>query len=121
MRVISKSKQPRKQRKGRYQSPLNIKQKLMSSCLDKSLRTEYNKRNTSVIKGDTVKVLRGDSKGKEGVVSKVNLKRNVLYIEGITTTKANGSEILKPIHPSNVMIIKFDMKDKTRDYRIRRK
>lgn len=121
MSRISKSKQPRKQRKSRFQAPLHIQQKLMSSMLEQSLHKEYNKRNTSVIKGDTVKILRGDDKGKSGVVSSVCLKRNVLYIDGITTLKSNGTEIKKPIHPSNVMITKLELKDKTREFRIKRK
>ncbi len=68
-----------------------------------------------------VKILRGDDKGKTGTVSFVNLKKNVLFINGITTTKVNGSEVLKSIHPSNVMIVKLELKDKTRELRIKRK
>lgn len=115
------SKQPRKQRKARFNAPLHIKQKLMSAMLDKSLHIEYNKRNIPLIKGDTVKIMRGDEKGKNGIVNSVNLKKNVLFINGITTTKVNGSEVLKTIRPSNVMIVKLELKDKTREMRIRRK
>lgn len=121
MPIISKSKQPRKQRKARFQAPLHLKQKLVSSMMDKSLKKEYNKKNIPVIKGDTVKILRGDEKGKTGVVVSVNLKKCTIFINGITISKVNGSEVLKPIHPSNVMITKLELKDKTRELRIRRK
>ena len=121
MVFLSKSKQPRKQRKSRYNAPLHIKQKLMRSMLDKSLRNEYKKRTVSVIKGDTVKIISGDHKGKSGLVINVNLKRNIIFINGITTIKANGSEALISISPSNVIITKLELKDKTREERIRRK
>ena len=93
----------------------------MGSMLEKSLREEYKKRTIPVIKGDTVKILCGDHKGKVGTVTHVNLNKNILYISGITVTKANGSEIQKSINPSNVIITKLELKDKTREKRIRRK
>ena len=74
-----KSTQPRKQRKYRYNAPLNIKSKFMSSHLSKELKAKYNKRNIEVRKGDTVKVVRGQYKGKTGKVDRVSIKKTKAY------------------------------------------
>jgi len=66
--VRIESKQPRKQRKARYTAPLHLRSRLISAPLSKELREEYKRRSVRVIKGDTVKVLRGESAGTEGVV-----------------------------------------------------
>ena len=54
---------------------LNIKKHLLDkhirSTLSDNLRKEYNKRNARVIKGDSVKVLRGEYKNVEGKVEKL--------------------------------------------------
>jgi len=42
---------------------------------------------TSITKGDTVRVLRGDDKGKEGKVIRVHLKKGRVTIEGINIVK----------------------------------
>ena len=74
------SKQPRKQRKERYTSPLHKRQKYMHSPLSKALREELKKRNAQVRKGDTVKVMRGDHAGTEGEVEDVDIKRCTIKV-----------------------------------------
>lgn len=63
-------------------------------------------------KGDTVKVISGAYKGKVGIVSRVDRKNNLVYIDGINVKKKavkkgeNSNEnfvyIVHPIHYSNV-------------------
>ncbi|MFQ6054749.1 MAG: 50S ribosomal protein L24 [Methanosarcinales archaeon] len=113
--------QPRKQRKARYQAPLHKKQKFMGAHLSKDLRDTYGKRSVHVIKGDTVKIMRGDHKGHEGKVQSVDLKRERIYVDGVIVTKADGTEVPRPIHPSNVMITKLNLKDELREKIIKRK
>ncbi|HIQ50220.1 MAG TPA: 50S ribosomal protein L24 [Nanoarchaeota archaeon] len=108
------SKQPRKQRKALYEAPLHKRQKLMSAHLSKELREKFGRRSLPVRKGDEVKILRGEFKGRIGKVVKVDLKKLRVYIEGITRKKSTGEEVKVPIHPSNLMIIKADMSDKMR-------
>ena len=48
------------------------------SPLADNLRSEYHKRNARVIKGDTVKVLRGEYKNVEGKVEKVKTDRSTI-------------------------------------------
>lgn len=108
------SSQPRKQRKSRYQAPLHIKHKFMGSMLSSELREERKVKSLPVRVGDTVKVLRGDHKGTEGKVAAVDLKKTAINIDGVTVTKADGTEVPRPVHPSNVMITKLELKDEKR-------
>ena len=100
------SKQPRKQRKARYNAPLHIKQKLMGARLSESLSKEYGTRSAAVIAGDT-----GDFKGTEGKVQTVSLQDGTITVDGVISTKVDGTEVPRPIYPSNVMIIKLELKD----------
>jgi len=65
-------------------------------------------------KGDTVRVMRGDRKGVEGKVSKVDLKKYRVSVEGVTREKVDGTAIPVLIHPSKVMIINLNLDDKWR-------
>ncbi len=115
MRMKAKmSKQPRKQRKARYNAPLHIRHKYMSAALSQDLRGKYGKRSFPLRKGDTVVVMRGDSRGKEGKVRTVDLKREKITVEGVVISRSDLSEVPRPMHPSNVMITKIELKDKQR-------
>lgn len=108
------SKNPSKQRKYRHNAPLHIRHKLMHVHLSPELRTKYDFRQFGVRKGDTVLIMRGDHKKKSGKVSRVMLKVEKVYIEGIVTIKKDGSTVQVPIKPSNLMITNLDLEDKRR-------
>ncbi len=76
----------------------------MSSHLSKDLKNKYDVRAIPVRKGDLVKILRGDFKGREGKVETVYRRRRCIYIEKIVKEKTNGQQAKIPIHPSNVTI-----------------
>ena len=103
---------------------LNIKKHLLDkhirSPLSDNLRKEYNKRNARVIKGDTVKVLRGEYKNVEGKVEKVKTGRSTLFIEGIQREASKGGKVKVQIHSSNVIITSFNLHDKNRSNVIRK-
>ena len=90
----------------------------MRSLLSGDLRKKYEKRNARVVKGDTVKVMRGQYKGTEGKVQSIFLKDEKITIDGVVVAKADGSEVPYPIHPSNVMITKLNLKDGLREDRL---
>jgi large subunit ribosomal protein L24 len=115
------SKQPRKQRKFRYQAPLHLRHKLMSAKLSPELREKYDRRSLPVRSGDTVKVLRGDFKGHEGKVEKVDTKHYRLMVEGVSVQKPDGNQTYHPVHPSNLMIVEMDLDDDERNEIIDRK
>ncbi len=108
------SSQPRKQRKFRYQAPLNIRHKFMGAMLSSELREKHGVKSLSVRAGDTVKILRGDHKGTEGKVTAVDLKKITIDVDGVTVAKADGTEVPRPVPPSNVMITKLELKDERR-------
>ncbi len=112
------SSQPRKQRKYRFNAPLHVKQKLMHVHLTPVLRTKYGTRQIQVRKNDKVRVLRGQFKKKEGKVERINLKRQSLYVTGMEIIKKDGSKILVPLNPSNVMVIDLDLGDKKRKQKL---
>jgi large subunit ribosomal protein L24 len=105
---------PRKQRKYRYNAPLHVRQKLVHVHLSAELRKKQGTRAMQVRKGDKVKVLRGKFKKQEGKVERVDLKRERLFVTGMEYTKKNGTKIMVPLRPSNVMIVALDMADKRR-------
>ncbi len=110
----SSSKQPRKQVKFRANAPNHIKRTFMSSSLDKKLREKYGRRNIVVRKGDEVKVMRGQFKGKQGKVGAVDIKNTRIQIDGVQRSKSGGEKLITWFHPSNVKIIILDDKDERR-------
>jgi large subunit ribosomal protein L24 len=115
-----KSMMPRKQRKKMFNAPLHKRRKWISSHLEEKLLLKYDKRSISVIKGDTVKVMRGNFKGHENKVARVDVRKRYLEIEGLTMSKADGNKIARPIHASNVMITKLNLTDKWRRKKLER-
>jgi large subunit ribosomal protein L24 len=108
------SKQPRKQRKFRFNAPLHIRGRMIISPLSKDLRKKYGMRSLRVKKGDKVKIMRGQFKGKEGKVDRVDLKKYKIIIDKAEVVKKDGSKTFYPIDPSNVMIVDANSDDKLR-------
>jgi large subunit ribosomal protein L24 len=109
-----KSKKPRKQRKFLFTAPLHLRRKFLSSHLSKELREKYKTRSLPVRKGDEVEIMRGGFKGKKGKISRVNLKKYKVYIEGVTRKRTTGVDVQVPIHPSNLRITNLNLEDKKR-------
>ena len=70
----------------------------------------------NVVKGDTVRVVRGDDKGKEGKIIRVHTKTGRVVIEGVNLVKKHRKarraeeqsgiiEMPAPLHASNVMLL----------------
>ena len=105
---------PRKQRYILYNAPLHKKRKWISSHLAENLLLKYDRRSLPVVKGDTVKIMRGNYRGHEDKISKVNIRDQTVEIEGVTITTAKGTKIAKPIHASSLLITKLNITDKWR-------
>ncbi len=97
-----------------YNAPLHKKRKWISSHLAENLLLKYDRRSLPVVKGDTVKVMRGNYRGHEDKISKVNVRDQTVEIEGVTLTNAKGKKIAKPIHASKLLITKLNVTDKWR-------
>ena len=105
---------PGKNRKRRYNAPSHIRRKYLSAPLSPSLKSEYGTRTMPVRTDDTVFVTKGDHKMSEGRVLRVDMKRSKIYIEGITRTRMDGSNVQIPLRPENVMITKLNLDDNRR-------
>ncbi len=108
------SRQPRKQRKYLANAPLSNKRKMISSNLNKELRKKYSRRNFVLRKGDEVRIMSGEFKGKIGKISEVNTKKMKVSIEGIQRTKKDGTKINVLFHASNLQIQTLNLEDKKR-------
>jgi len=90
--------------------------KFLGANLSENLREQHSKRSMRVIKGDTVRILRGEYVGIEGKVEKVNTETSRLSIEGVQREKIRGGNVKVQVHASNVQIISLNTDD---DYRIK--
>ncbi len=97
--------------------PKHQRDKMVGAVLEDSLRKQYGRKNIRVVKGDSVRIMRGEYKGVEGKVEKVNTEHATFHIEGIQREKIRGGQVKVPIHSSNVMVISLNLDD---DYRSRK-
>lgn len=108
------SKQPRKQRKYRERAPLHIKRRFMGAHLSKQLREKHGKRAVVLIKGDSIKILRGQYKGKTGKVERIDVRQSRVFVTGIEIVKKDGTKTLRPLQASNLIITELSIEDKKR-------
>jgi len=116
-----KTKKPGKQRKNLYQAPLHKRGSHLSAPLSSELKSRFKTNAFTTRRGDTIRILRGDRKGFEGKVTRVDRKNYRIFVEGITRDKADGTTTLIPIHPSKVMITSLNLDDKWRRKALERK
>ena len=103
-----------------YNAPLHRRRKWLAAHLDEPLLLKYDRRSLPVVKGDTVKIMRGIFKGHVNKVVRVNVKREYVEVEGAIITKADGKKVAKPIHPSNLLITKLNLTDPWRREKLER-
>lgn len=94
--------------------PIHQRKRWMTARLTRELQLKHNRKRLSVVKGDSVRVIRGEFKGVEGEVTTVDRKTGRLAIDGVTREKADGSTMFYPLHPSKVEITKIQEKDSWR-------
>ena len=121
MQATKPVKDPRKQRKRLYDAPAHLRHKLMAAPLSPELVSSKGAKALPIRKGDTVRVVRGDHLGFEGKVSRVDLKRYRIFLEGLTREKVDGTNIFVSVHPSKVIIKNLKLDDKWRKAIVERK
>jgi large subunit ribosomal protein L24 len=117
-KVVTK---PTKQRKMLFQAPDHIRYKLFAAPLSPELRKSHGVKTIPVRSGDTVRIMRGDHKGFEGKIARVDREKYRIYVEGLTREKVDGTTTFVPIHPSKVMITRLNLDDKWRKKILERK
>jgi len=115
------SRQVRKQRKYRFNAPLNEKRKMVSSTLSEELRKKYQKRSFPLRKGDNVEIMRGEYAKKTGKVNNIRLDKMKVTIENVQETKKDGTKRDISFDPSNLRIKELNLDDKKRKEAIERK
>ncbi|MEM0149577.1 MAG: 50S ribosomal protein L24 [Candidatus Micrarchaeaceae archaeon] len=115
------SSKPRKQRLYRFGAPLHMRQHFLHAHLSKELKEKMKltKRSLQISKGDSVKVVSGGNKGKEGKVTKVNIRKGFIYIDSIKKKNSKGKEFDVPVHVSNVYITDLNLADKIRAAKVK--
>lgn len=121
MQITKAVKNPKKQRKQLFNAPAHQRHKLMAARLSPEQIASKGVKTLPVRKGDTIRVMRGDHKGFEGKISRVDLKSFRIYVEGLTREKVDGTTIFVSIHPSKVMIKNVGLDDKWRKAVVERK
>lgn len=104
-----------------FKAPDHIRHKLFAAPLSPELKTTHKVKSLPVRSGDTVRIMRGDHKGFEGKVTRVDRNKYRIYVEGLTREKVDGTTIFVPIHPSKVMITKLNLDDEWRKKILERK
>jgi large subunit ribosomal protein L24 len=112
---------PTKQRKMLFQAPAHIRHKLFAASLSAELRATHGAKTFPVRSGDTVRIMRGDHKGFEGKITRVDTRKFRIYVEGLTREKVDGTTVFAPIHPSKVVITHLNLDDKWRKKVLERK
>jgi large subunit ribosomal protein L24 len=114
VKIMHETKNPDKQRKMLFNAPAHIRHKQMAAPLSSDIASANGVKTLPVRRGDTVRILRGDNKGFEGKVSRVDLSAYRIYMEGLTREKVDGTNIFIAVHPSKVQIRKLNLDDKYR-------
>jgi len=92
----------------------HLRDSRVCSTLSDNLREQYGTRSCRLVKGDTVRVVRGEYSGIEGKVEKVNTQKSTLSIEGVQREKVKGGNVKVQIHSSNLIITGLNLDDKYR-------
>jgi large subunit ribosomal protein L24 len=108
------STKARTQRKQAANAPLHVKRLLASSHLAPEIHDKAKGRMPRAVpvrKGDTVRIMRGGFRGREGKVVSVDRTDGTVVVEGITIEKVDEKKVPRPLHASNLMIIRMDDTD----------
>ena len=104
-----------------YQATFQTKNKQIASPLSKQLSERYRKKSARILKGDTVKILRGEFKGVDGKISQVSIKNNGVAVEGTKKEKTKGEKFDVYTHASNVLITSLNTSDRWRITKLEKK
>ena len=110
----NKTIKPNKQRKRAYNASYQNKRKNLVAPIDKKLFSSVGKKRLVIRKGDTVKILVGNNKGKSGKVERVDYTKERVFIKDIKVRNNRGQEKLLPFVASNLIITEVVITDNKR-------
>ena len=97
-----------------HRASFHTRSKQLGSQLSEDLRKKYAKKSVRVIKGDSIKIVRGEFKGVDGKISKVLTEKNSVAVEGVKKEKTKGEKFDVYIHTSNLLVTDLNTDDKWR-------
>lgn len=99
--------QRRRERRKVYRGKMHKRRNMLNTHISKELKAKLGTKLRALLvnKGDSVKVLRGDSRGKTAKVARVSILKRKVYLEGITVRNRRGVESLVPFDASNLMLM----------------
>jgi large subunit ribosomal protein L24 len=104
-----------------YRATYTTRSKQLGGHLSKDLQKKYGKRSIRITLGDTVKVIRGEYRGVDGKVSKIEMTRSSIAIEGIKKEKSRGEKFDIFIPASNVVVTGLNLDDHWRKTKLQGK
>lgn len=104
-----------------YRATYTTRSKQLGSHLSKDLQKKYGKRSIRITLGDTVKVVRGEYRGVDGKVSKIEMVGSSIAIEGIKKEKSRGEKFDILIPASNVVVTGLNLDDHWRKTKLQGK
>jgi len=119
--MATKTRQARKQRTRLFTLSLHQRRKAIVASLSKELRARFKRRSIALRKGDKVKVMCGDFKGVTGEVMRVDVAEKEIFIDKVTVKKRDGTDVLRAMKASNVVVTDIDIRDKNRQKILARK
>lgn len=98
------------ERKRFYTEKMHRKKSRLHVHLSKDLRGKLKTKKRAVLihKNDRAKIMRGPEKGKEARVSRVDVVKRKVYLEGIVAKTAKGREVLIALEPSNLLLLSLE-------------
>lgn len=114
-----RSRLPRKQRKAAFSAHNVARHRFLTVALSKELRRRYGRRQISVHKGDTVRVLSGSYEGQEERVAKVNTRDRTLTLDNITLKKADQKLKALAVRPNHLILTRLNLSDPWRRRRLK--
>ena len=88
------------------------------SPLSAELRERHGKKAVRPRAGDSVRIIRGEFKGIEGKITKVDSAGGLVMVEGVTHEKLKGGTAPVPIRSSNVVNTTLVLEDKIRKHKL---
>ncbi len=104
-----------------YRATYTRRSKQLGSPLSKDLQKKYGKRSIRITLGDTIKVIRGEYRGVDGKVSKIEIAGNSIAVEGIKKEKSQGDKVDIYIPTSNVVVSGLNLDDHWRKTKLQGK
>ncbi|MHC1590651.1 MAG: 50S ribosomal protein L24 [Candidatus Helarchaeales archaeon] len=105
---MGKTKNPGKNRKRHYLTPAHRLSNKFNVHLHPDLIAKHGVKRLPLQKGDFVIVTKGEFKGIEGKVERINRAKMQVFIEGVKIEKKSGGEFALPVYPSNLIISKLN-------------